>query len=327
MKRLIYLLCMILIATILTGCGGSSKEMDSNKVVIYSSMEDYRNDYYLQKLKEKFPQYNIVLEYIPTGRQAAKLKAEGTKTECDISLDLDYAYSEQLKDNFAKADLKTDHYAEDILSQDGRYLPGCRVSGAIIVNNALLKEKKLPVPTSYQDLIRLEYKGLVSMANPKSSGTGYIFVKSLVNAWGEDKALAYFDELSKNILQFTSSGSGPVKALVTKEAAIALGMTAQGVLEINKGNDFSVIFFKEGAPYTAYATAVIKGKENREAVKNVYKYINETLVEDNTRLFFPEKMYKNKDFKVKNYPEKVPYADMNNNTIQEKERLLAKWKY
>lgn len=79
--------------------------------------------------------------------------------------------------------------------------------------------------------------------------------------------------------------------------------------------------------HIAYSTALIKGKEKREAVKNVCKYISETLVEDNTKLFFPEKIYKNKDFKMQNYPENMVYADMNNNTIQEKERLLAKWKY
>ena len=83
-----------------------------------------------------------------------------------------------------------------------------------------LEEKNLAVPTSYADLLKPEYKGLVSMPNPKSSGTGYMFLKSLVNAWGEEEAFAYFDQLAENILQFTSSGSGPVNALVQGEAAI-----------------------------------------------------------------------------------------------------------
>ena len=58
------------------------------------------------------------------------------------------------------------------------------------------------------------------MPNPRSSGTGYNFLKSLVNAWGEDEAFAYFDRLAENVYQFTSSGSGPVNALVQGEADV-----------------------------------------------------------------------------------------------------------
>ena len=57
---------------------------------------------------------------------------------------------------------------------------------------------------------------MISMPNPKSSGTGYMFCKALVNEWGEEKALEYFDKLSENILSYTSSGSGPINALIMK---------------------------------------------------------------------------------------------------------------
>ena len=76
---------------------------------------------------------------------------------------------------------------------------------------------------------------MISMPNPKSSGTGYMFCKALVNEWGEEKALEYFDKLSENILSYTSSGSGPINALIMKEAAIGLGMTPQAVAKINEG--------------------------------------------------------------------------------------------
>ena len=52
---------------------------------------------------------------------------------------------------------------------------------------------------TYEDLLKPEYKGLISMPSPKASGTGYIFLKALVNSMGEDKAFAYFDKLSKNV--------------------------------------------------------------------------------------------------------------------------------
>ena len=165
------------------------------------------------------------------------------------------------------------------------------------------------------------------MPSPKASGTGYMFLKSLVNAWGEEKAFEYFDSLTENILSYTSSGSGPVKSLIQGEVAIGLGMTAQAVTEINSGAPLKILFFEEGAPYTLYGQSIIKGKETREAVKQVFDYMINEYNYINNETFFPEKIYKNKDYLVQNYPANIQYADMGNNTIEEKNRLLDKWKY
>ena len=209
----------MLLTTFLCGCG-SKKE----HILIYTSVEDYVIADMNARLKEEFPDYDITVEYVSTGNHAAKLIAEGKNTECDISYDLEYGYMEQLAQSGVLANLTSydqSIYPADTVVSDN-YLIQCRVGGAIIVNTELLASKGLTEPTSYEDLLKPEYAGLISMANPKSSGTGYMFYKSLVNAWGEDEALAYFDALTPNILQYTSSGSGPVNALLQGEAAIGL---------------------------------------------------------------------------------------------------------
>ena len=165
------------------------------------------------------------------------------------------------------------------------------------------------------------------MPNPKSSGTGYMFLKSLVNAWGEEEAFEYFDGLAKNILQFTSSGSGPVNALVQGEVAVGLGMTSQAVTAINDGAELEILYFEEGSPSSLYGYAIIEGKQDRQCVKEVFDFFYTTLVDEDKELFFPEKIYKDKTFVVENYPQDIPYADMSNNTAEEKLRLLEMWKY
>ena len=40
-----------------------------------------------------------------------------------------------------------------------------------------------------------------------------------------------------------------------------------------------------------------------------------------------EKIYKDIDYKMDNYPENITYSDMSNNGVEEKERLLEKWVY
>ena len=295
-------------------------------MVVYLSSEEYRVEYFQKRLEEAFPHYEVVLEYLPTGTHAAKLEAEGLDTDCDISNELDYGYLGRLEDLFADLSAYDKSvYLDDLVPASGKYLPTLRNGGCIAINRQILEQKGLPVPQSYEDLLKEEYRGLISMPSPKASGTGYMFLKSLVNAWGEEAALAYFDRLTPNILQYTSSGSGPVNALVQGEAAIGLAMTAQTVTEINKGVDLEILFFEEGSPYSLYGIGMIKGKESRPEVREVFDFFVNSLVPEDKALFFPEKIYKDRDFVLDNYPVDIPYADMSGDSPQERVQLLDKW--
>ena len=320
-------LIILLVLTSITGCGNSNSE----KIVIYTSEEDYRVEYMQKRLAEEFPDYNIQIEYMSTGDHAAKLQSEGTSTECDITYDLEYGYMEKLASIGEFEDLSEiedfSKYLPDTIKSN-YYVPEYRNGGSIIINMDVVNERNLDIPESYDDLLDSQYKGLISMPNPKSSGTGYMFLKNLVNAWGEDEAFEYFDKLTENILQYTSSGSGPVNALLQKEVAIGLGMTGQAVEKINNdGANFEIKYFAEGSPFSLYGNAIIAGKGERESVKKVFEFLCGTYGYENCQKFFPEPIYADKTFDVKNYPTNIKYSDMSNDTYAEKERLLSKWKY
>ncbi len=324
-KALIALIMLaVVISTLLAGCSGKEE------VIIYTSAEDYRIEYMQKRLDEVFPEYNIIIEYMPTGDHAAKLITEGTSTEADITYDLEYGYMEQLANAGVLADLKdmydTSVFAEDALA-GAYYFPEYKNGGAIIINPKILSDKGLSKPASYEDLLKPEYKNLISMPNPKSSGTGYMFLRTLVNSMGEDEAFAYFDSLTTNILQYTSSGSGPVNALIQGEAAIGLGMTGQAVTAINDGQNLEIVYFEEGSPYSMYGQGIIAGKESRESVKAVFDFLINTYAYENCEKFFPEQIFADRTFEIENYPKNIKYSDMSNNTLAEKERLLNKWKY
>lgn len=324
-KKIILVLSLVMLITIvlLSSCG-EKKE----RVVIYTAAENYRIEYLTKRLNEQFPQYDIKIEYMSTGNLAAKLKAEGSNSKCDIVYDLEYGYMTQLDKDGIFAPVgnmydKTLFLDEIIVSNN--FLPEYKNGGAIIVNRKMLEEKSLPVPTCYEDLLKPEYKNLISMPNPKTSGTGYMFVRALVNSMGEDNAFEYLKKLSENILEFTSSGSGPVENLSIGETAIAIGMTSQAVMKNSNGANFDIIFFDEGSPYCMYGQTIISGKEEKTAVKEVFDFMINVYSYENLANFTPEKIYKDKEFVIENYPADIKYADMSNDTPEEKERLLGIW--
>ena len=324
MKKLVLLAAAILLAGIFVSC------KENKNVIIYTCTEDFRTEHMQKLLKEKFPQYNITLQVLSTGNCAAKLKAEGVKTEADIVLNLETGYFEGLVDVFA--DLSSYNLSEflpDLVPPSKKYIPWDKSSGAIVINRKKLESAGLPIPVSYQDLLQPIYKGLISMPNPKTSGTGYMFLVSLINAWGEDAAFKYFDSLAENILQFTTSGSGPVNALIQGEVAIGLGMTLTAVNAINtKGVTFDLVYFEEGAPNITTSFGIIKGKETRPIVKEVFEFAMTKLVKDDKQLYCPEPVMKNQTNAIPNYPKFIPYANMDGvYDLKRKERLLEKWKY
>jgi iron(III) transport system substrate-binding protein len=309
----------------LVSCGSGK-----NRVIIYTSTEDFRTEHMRQLLEEKFPRYDIVLQVLSTGNHAAKIKAEGTSTEADIILNLETAYLEGVKDVLADlSSYDSSAFLPELIPDHRRYLPWDKSSGAVVISRDKLEERGLPVPASYGELLDSRYKGLLSMPNPKSSGTGYMFLKGLINSWGEDAAFAYFDGFAENVLQFTTSGSGPVNALIQGEALIGLGMTITAVEAINnRGANFELLFFPEGAPSITTGMGIIRGKDARPAVREVFEFAMTRLVRDDKDLYCPEPVFKDQVNVISNYPKDIPYMDMRGITdLAEKERLLARWKY
>jgi len=295
-------------------------------IVIYTTAEENRREAMQKDLDARFPNYDIQIVYYSTGDLLAKLLDEGTNTECDIIGEMEYANLDRIIDILADLSAyDTSIYTTDMIPEKPRYLPWYRNGGCIAVNRIVLSERGLPVPENYNDLLKPVYKGLISMPNPISSGTGYMFLKSLVNAWGEQVTYDYFNALSQNVSSFTSSGSGPVNALKEREAAIGFAMTAQTVSAINDGFPLRIHFFAEGSPFSLYGVAMIKGKETRREVKEVFEYIVNVWTEKDKLLFCPERIFNDREFTLPNYPVSIRYADMSNNTSEEKERLLERW--
>lgn len=324
MKKISKVLLTIISGIMLTSCSSDHRP----SVMIYSTAESFRNEMFQEELDKKFPEYNITVQYIPTGNCAARLKAEGTDIEADIIFESEYTYAEELKDFFYDlSDYDFSKYLDEMVPKHKKYATSIRYSGAIIVNEDVLREKGLDEPTSYEDLLDPKYKGLISMPSPKASGTGYMFLKNLVNEMGEKEAFAYFDKLTNNILQYTSSGSGPVNALVQGEVAIGLGMTFQAVQEINKGANLKILFFEEGAPWTTSVFAIVDGHQNKEGVQEVFRYFFDELVQKDKEMFLPEQIYKDQNTTIKNYPANIIYGDMSNNTAEERLKLLRQWIY
>lgn len=316
-------ICLIFLFILLITTGCSKK---AGQVVIYTSMEENRNKALKEQLAEKFPDKDIVVQYLSTGNSAAKIKNEGTNVEADIVLDLETAHMVDLEENFADlSSFDTSIYLDGV-NKSNRYLTWTKYTMALVIDKNYFDKHNLSVPKTYDDLLKSEYKNLIAIPDPKTSGTGYAFYLNAVNIMGEDKAIEFFKKLKNNLREFTTSGSGPTNLLKQGEIAIAMGMTSQGVEAINEGYNFKIISLKTGAPYNTTSFGIIKGRENKENVREVFEWLMNDFGKYDKEYFLPDKILKNQEVKVKNYPTNLKDAKMDGiDSVSVKQDLISKW--
>lgn len=335
---------LVLASSSLTGC--SIRPV----VFIYTSHEDNRIQLFNKELKNKFPQYDIRIVSKTTGSLMGELRGIGSRTDCDIFVGIEITNAEILLKNNPNifedlSDYDTSHYVDDVLEYqndvvlaDGTIRKGHKKyhiqdkeAGCIVYSKSLCGDN---IPTSYEDLFDSRFKNSIIMPNPNSSGTGYYFYNGYASIYGKEEALKYFNKLDSNVKEWSSSGSGPVKGVNTKQIAVGLGMHFQAVEYANKNDDIGITYFEEGSPYSLYTMGMIAGRKSKTGVKEVYDYFyNYVNYLDNSDIV-PEVIYK-KEYAlpptVENWksPEDygVSYVKMKNLLDPDyKTKLLEDWK-
>lgn len=73
---------------------------------------------------------------------------------------------------------------------------------------------------------------------------------------------------------------------------------------------------------------MVEGRLEDPAVKEVFEFIINDLISEDKEKFNPEKIYKDQNTVIENFPQDIPYADMTGiEDQQKKEELLSLWQY
>ena len=343
-KKFLSVIALLLCtAFVLVGCGSTddqnstSSSTGKDRVVIYTAAEDERIAYIQSELDKQFPDTEIVIQSLGTGQLLSKLQAEGKDSDCDIFYDLEVVNAEIILN--ASPDLFVDLSDYDFSIYDPsvtgytdrhhKYAVNGKTAGAFLVNTKMLEEKGLPIPETYEDMLKPEYAGLISMPSPKSSGTGYSYYNGMVTILGEEAAMKYFEELNPNIKEYMTSGSAPAKAAVRGDVAIAYGLLWQCVNYANENEGLTVVVPEQGLAFDLFTMGMISGHETKGSVKEVFTYLYNELNKPQCAKFNPDKIYVDMPAaEIQNYPENYKEITMAGLfDFQYKQDLLDKWKY
>lgn len=253
--------------------GGSPQSSESKELTVYTALEDDQINEYLKSFKQQFPDVKLNIVRDSTGIITAKLLAEKDNPVADVVwgvaatslLVLDQngmlePYSPEGIDRI-QAEFKDSNEPAHWVGIDAW-------ETAFVVNTVELEKKGLAIPQTYEDLTKPEYKGLITMPNPASSGTGFLTVSGLQQLMGAEKAWAYLDKLHDNIGIYTHSGSKPAKMAGTGEYPIGISFGYRGITEKESGSPVEVVFPAEGSGWDVEANALIEKDGIKQAAKD-----------------------------------------------------------
>ncbi|WP_295371620.1 putative 2-aminoethylphosphonate ABC transporter substrate-binding protein [uncultured Pseudacidovorax sp.] len=267
------------IATALIGLAATGAAFaQKTQLTVYTALETDQLKAYQSAFNKVEPDIEIKWVRDSTGVITAKLLAEKANPQADVVWGV-AASSMALFDKQGMLEPYSPLNLDAVMPQyrDKKNPPawvGMDVFGAVVCFNTVeAKKKNIPIPTTWKDLTKPEYKGQVVMPNPASSGTGYFDVAAWLQLWGDDAGKGggwkYMDALHENIAQYTHSGSKPCNMAASGEYVAGISFEYRGYTNKAKGAPIELVFPKEGLGWDLEAVGIYKGTKKLDAAKKL----------------------------------------------------------
>lgn len=208
---------------------------------------------------------------LSSGEVLSRIQAENGKPSADVWFGggIDSFIAAKNKGLLEKYESKEniEFISLEYRDKDGYWSGISIVPVGFMVNNEILKEKKLPAPKVWEDLANTQYKDEIMMANPAISGTNYAMVDGLIQGMGEEKAWQYFKGLNENIPFFAKRGGEPPKKVASGEFAVAVIPMSGEFIAMEEKYPITTIYPEDMIPWVPAGMAIFKNAENLDEAK------------------------------------------------------------
>ncbi|MBV8401609.1 MAG: putative 2-aminoethylphosphonate ABC transporter substrate-binding protein [Acetobacteraceae bacterium] len=244
------------------------------RLTVYTALENEQLQPYKQAAEAALKDIEIAWVRDSTGVITARLLAEKSNPRADIiwglsvfsllqlqSQDMLEPYTPKGADRL-RANFRSDRDPMTWTGMDA-------FASSICFNTMVAKQKSLPKPATWADLLDPAFKNQIVMPNPNSSGTGFLTVAGWIGEMGSDKAWDYMTRLNDNIAVYLHSGSAPCTNAARGEYGVGIGLDMRAVELKNQGAPIEIIVPSDGVGYDLEGTAILKGTKKLSAARRL----------------------------------------------------------
>lgn len=192
---------------------------EARELMIYNA-SDSVNTPLVAAFRQKHPDITVRFVSGSTGPIAERAIAERARPQADVIYLMNNIALEQMKTAgvFEPYRPRGTEIPEQFRDPDDFFVLHFATTMCMLVNTQRLAERNLPMPVSWEDLIRPVYRGEISLPSPLRSGTGVGILTTFVDAFGWN----FVENLHQNVRQYSDGGSGGAQLAATGELAIGL---------------------------------------------------------------------------------------------------------
>lgn len=276
----------LLALALLAGCGGEGAAPGGGegggRVVIYTALDQEFSEPILEGYEAETgtavdAKYDV--ESTKTVGLTNKILAERDRPRCDVFWNNELVNTLRLKREGLLASFTPEHADEipaTFKAADGTWYGFAGRARILIVNDEIVPEEDRP--TSIRDLLDPRWKGKVGIAKPLY-GTTATHAACLFEAWGDEEAKAFFQDLKANDVQILSGNKQVAQDVASGRLAFGLTDTDDAMTMIEQEGAPAVIVYPDrgedelGTLFIPNAIAVIKGSPDPEAAEALASYL------------------------------------------------------
>jgi len=148
-------------------------------------------------------------------------------------------------------------------------------SFGIFFNKKAIKLEGLTEPSTWEDLASPKYKGQLTLADPRHSGTAMTMNTIVLQAMGWEKGWELLTKIAGNNRSFTHSSSDPIKNIVSGDAAASMAIDFYAMPKIDDlGKDnLGFVLPKNQTVLDPDPIAIVKGAPDRQVAERFVQFV------------------------------------------------------
>ena len=172
-----------------------------------------------------------------------------------------------------------------LIDPDHQWYAAAMAGFGIIYNKIVLDRLSLPIPGTWEDLVRPELFGWVGSGDPRKSGSVHMMYEIILQSYGWDRGWEIITAMGGNVRGFTASSAQTPKDVAVGEVAYGLAIDLYAWAQVRQAGDDRIgyVMPENLTVVNGDAIAILKGAPNRALAE---RFIDFVLSEAGQKLWY-----------------------------------------